>query len=96
MPSTAACLRLTVSALMYTRGSGKPISPQPSGSPQGQMFRKQAGTAMWSLDVLDRLSAHDGTPVPDLLRGADHAVGRPLAARRAAHLGGAQTVITVG
>ncbi|AVI00284.1 hypothetical protein C5L38_35110 (plasmid) [Streptomyces sp. WAC00288] len=60
------------------------------------MFRKQAGTAMWSLDVLDRLSAHDGTPVPDLLRGADHAVGRPLAARRAAHLGGAQTVITVG
>ncbi|MFZ4301952.1 hypothetical protein ACOZE3_29075 [Streptomyces cinereoruber] len=71
-------------------------SPDPVGITQGQVSRKQSGTALWSLDDLDRLSIHYGIPVPDLLCGADHAVRRLPATRRAAHLGGAQTVIAFG
>ncbi|MEU8472814.1 hypothetical protein AB0F30_33890 [Streptomyces sp. NPDC029006] len=47
---------------------------------------------MWSLGGLDRLAAHYGIPVPELLRGVDHAVWLP-AARRAACIGGTQTTL---
>jgi transcriptional regulator with XRE-family HTH domain len=64
------------------------------GITQGQVSRKQGGGAHWSLDDLDRLAAHYRIPVPDLVCGADHAVGRLPAVRRAAHLGGTQTTLT--
>ncbi|MFC8015010.1 helix-turn-helix domain-containing protein [Streptomyces cinereoruber] len=96
MPSTAAYLRLTVSALMYATGERQADLAAGLGITQGQVSRKQGGSALWSLDDLDRLSVHYGIPVPDLLCGADHAVSRLPTARRAAHLGGSQTTITLG
>ncbi|MFC8896641.1 helix-turn-helix domain-containing protein [Streptomyces cinereoruber] len=94
MPSTAAHLRLTVAALLYATGERQADLAAAVGITQGQVSRKQSGTALWSLDDLDRLSVHYGIPVPDLLCGADHAVRRLPVARRAAHLGGTQTAIT--
>ncbi|MFE9413920.1 acyltransferase [Streptomyces sp. NPDC006704] len=63
---------------------------------QGQISRKQGGCARgsnWSLADVDKLSAHYGIPVPDLLSGTDHAVSRLPARRRAATIGGTQTTI---
>ncbi|MEW1700617.1 MULTISPECIES: helix-turn-helix transcriptional regulator [unclassified Streptomyces] len=94
MSSTAAYLRLTVSALMYATGERQADLAAGLRITQGQVSRKQGGTALWSLDDLDRLSAHYGIPVPDLVCGADHAVRHLPAARRAAHIGGTQTTIT--
>ncbi|MEW1699377.1 helix-turn-helix transcriptional regulator [Streptomyces sp. NPDC091278] len=94
MSSTAAYLRLTVTALMYATGERQADVAAGLGITQGQVSRKQSGSAFWSLDDLDRLSAHYGIPVPDLVCGADHAVRRLPAARRAAQLGGTQTTIT--
>ncbi|GGV08162.1 hypothetical protein GCM10010275_55460 [Streptomyces litmocidini] len=87
MPSTAACSRLTVTALIYAMGERQADLAEAVGITQRQVSRKQSGTALWSLDDLDRLSAHYGIPVSDLPRGADHAISRLPAARRAAHLG---------
>jgi transcriptional regulator with XRE-family HTH domain len=64
---------------------------------QGQVSRKQAGSikgSSWTLDDLDRLAAHYGIPVPDLVAGPECAVGRLPAHRRAATIGGTQTLIT--
>ncbi|MEU9057117.1 helix-turn-helix transcriptional regulator [Streptomyces sp. NPDC048384] len=62
---------------------------------QGQVSRKQRGQAIWSLGDIDKLSAHYGVPVPDLLCGPTHAVGKLSHVRLAAVVGGSQEVITV-
>ncbi|MCB5181492.1 helix-turn-helix transcriptional regulator [Streptomyces sp. SMC 277] len=97
MPSTEALLRLTVSALMYATGETQSDLARGLRLSQGQVSRKQAGSdkgSSWTLGDLDRLSAHYGIPVPDLLCGADHAVSRLPTQRRAATVGGLQTTIT--
>ncbi|MFF2527265.1 acyltransferase [Streptomyces liangshanensis] len=93
MTSTEQYLRLTVASLMYATGEDQRTLGAGLRLSQAQISRKQSGRASWLLGDLDRLSAHYGIPVPDLLRGADHAVSRLPAARRAAVIGGAQTVI---
>ncbi|ORT53316.1 acyltransferase [Streptomyces sp. CB03238] len=97
MSSTERHLRLTVAALMYAAGETQADLGRGLGLSQGQVSRKQAGGSggsSWSLRDLDRLSAHYGIPVPDLLRGADHAVRLLPTPRRAATVGGTQTTIT--
>ncbi|MFF8868006.1 helix-turn-helix domain-containing protein [Streptomyces sp. NPDC015139] len=94
MPRTARHLRLTVAALMYATGETQTDLGRGLGLSQGQISRKQAGTTAWSLAALDRLAAHYGIPAPELLRGADHAVGLLPAARRAACIGATQTTLT--
>ncbi|MEU3423611.1 helix-turn-helix transcriptional regulator [Streptomyces murinus] len=97
MPSTAGYLRLTVAALMFATGETQADLAQGLKLSQGQVSRKQSGGAKgssWSLDDLDKLSAHYGIPVPELLRGADHAVRLLPAARRAECIGGTQTTLT--
>lgn len=97
MPSTAAHLRLTVAALMFATSETQADLAQGLGLSQGQVSRKQAGGtkgSSWSLDDLDKLSAHYGIPAPELLRGSDHAVNLLPAARRAECIGGTQTTIT--
>lgn len=95
MSSTEQQLRLTVAALMYATGEDQRALGQGLRLSQAQVSRKQSGRSVWSLRDLDRLSAHYGIPVPDLLRGADCAVQRLPAVRRAAVIGGTQPVITV-
>lgn len=98
MPSTEALLRLTVTALMYATGETQADLGRGLRLSQGQVSRKQSGSekgSSWTLTDLDRLSAHYGIPVPDLLCGADHAVTRLPVRRRAATVGGLQTTITL-
>ncbi|MGW5531713.1 acyltransferase [Streptomyces xanthochromogenes] len=93
MPSTEVNLRLTVAALMYATGETQTDLGRGLRLSQGQVSRKQSGAAggsSWTLTDLDRLSAHYGIPVPDLLSGAEHAVSRLPARRRAATIGGTQ------
>ncbi|MFE2601703.1 helix-turn-helix domain-containing protein [Streptomyces sp. NPDC059396] len=94
MTSTERQLRLTVAALMYATGEHQRDLGHGLKLSQAQVSRKQSGRAVWSLADLDRLAAHYEIPVPDLLCGADHAVSRLPARRRAAVIGGTQSVIT--
>ncbi|WP_456340293.1 hypothetical protein [Streptomyces microflavus] len=61
-----------------------PTGAQPVGNApaalQTWISRKLSGAATWALDDLDRLSAHYGTPVPDLVAGVDRAIHCPPAA----------------
>ncbi|WP_326594524.1 helix-turn-helix domain-containing protein [Streptomyces sp. NBC_01803] len=93
MSSTERDLRVTVAALMFATGETQTDLGAAIGLAQAQVSRRQAGTTPWTLADVDRLAAHYGIPVPDLLAGADHAVRRLPAHRRAATLGGTQTVI---
>ncbi|MGD9482892.1 helix-turn-helix domain-containing protein [Streptomyces sp. TRM70308] len=93
MTPTERTLLLTVAALMYATGETQADLGRGLGLSQGQISRKQGGKSLWTLADLDGLSAHYGIPVPDLLCGADHAVARLPARRRAAVLGGTQTLI---
>ncbi|MFL4497358.1 helix-turn-helix domain-containing protein [Streptomyces sp. VTCC 41912] len=98
MRSTEQHLRLTVAALMYATGETQADLGRGLGLSQGQVSRKQSGGgtrgSAWSLADLDRLAAHYGIPVPELLRGADHAIRQLPAVRRAATIGGTQATIT--
>jgi hypothetical protein len=85
-------LRVTVAALMFAVGETQADLGRGIGLAQAQVSRRQAGTTAWSLADLDRLAAHFGIPVPDLLAGTDHAVRLLPAHRRAAALGGTPAV----
>ncbi|MFJ9310755.1 acyltransferase [Streptomyces cyaneofuscatus] len=84
MPSTEATLRLTVAALMRLTGERQTDLAAVIRISQTPISRKQSGAATWTLDNLDRLSAHYGIPVPDLVAGI-----QCLPARRRAPLVGA-------
>ncbi|MFD5728453.1 helix-turn-helix domain-containing protein [Streptomyces sp. NPDC058368] len=60
---------------------------------QAQVSRKQSGSAPWTLAEVDRLSAHYGIPVCDLLAGVDRAVHCLPARRYAPAPGAAQLTI---
>ncbi|WP_329224266.1 helix-turn-helix transcriptional regulator (plasmid) [Streptomyces sp. NBC_01485] len=97
MSSTEAYLRVTVTALMYATGETQADLGRGLGLSQGQVSRKQGGGpkgSSWTLGDLDKLSRHYGIPVPELLRGADHAVRLLPAVRRAAVVSGIQTTIS--
>lgn len=80
MPSTEQTLRLTVAALMRLTGEHQADLAAGLGLNQTQISRRQAGTATWTLANVDKLSAHYGIPVGDLLVGVDRAVHCPPAA----------------
>ncbi|WP_335939987.1 acyltransferase [Streptomyces sp. PTD5-9] len=88
-------LRITVAALMRACGENQTVLAVGLRLTQGQVSRKQTGRAAWSLGDIDRLSVHYGVPVPDLLCGPTHAVGKLSPRRIAAVIGGSQEVITV-
>ncbi|MCZ4103548.1 helix-turn-helix domain-containing protein, partial [Streptomyces sp. H39-C1] len=84
MSSTEAVLRMTVAALMRATGERQDDLGRGLRLSQAQVSRKQSGRSMWSLTDLDRLSAHYGVAVPDLLCGMDHAVNKLSPRRRTA------------
>ncbi|MEI7030698.1 helix-turn-helix transcriptional regulator [Streptomyces pratensis] len=90
MPSTEGTLWLTVAALMHLTGERQADLAAGLGLNQTQISRKQAGTTAWSLADVDKLSAHYGIPVGDLLVGVDRAVHCLPAGRRAPAPGAAQ------
>ncbi|WP_052391613.1 helix-turn-helix domain-containing protein [Streptomyces sp. NRRL B-24484] len=93
--TTEGLLRLSVAALMRATGEQQRDLAAGLGLSQSQVSRKQSGMSSWSLDDLDRLAAHYGVPVLDLLSGPTEAVRRLPAARLTAALGGTQSVIAV-
>ncbi|WP_331720731.1 helix-turn-helix domain-containing protein [Streptomyces sp. NBC_01174] len=95
MSSTEQHLRVTIAALMYATGEDQRTLGAGLGLSQAQISRKQSGHASWSLANLDRLATHYELSVIDLLAGADHAVSRLPAHRRALAIGGRQTVLAV-
>ncbi|MFI9019481.1 helix-turn-helix domain-containing protein [Streptomyces griseus] len=95
MSSTEQHLRVTVAALMYATGEDQRALAMGVGLTQPQISRKQGGHAAWSLADVDRLAAHYGMAPIDLLCGADHAVSRLPADRRASVVGGTQTVLAI-
>lgn len=94
MPSTEQTLRLTIAALMHLTGERQADLAEGLGLSQTQISRKQFGTAAWSLADVDKLSAHYGIPVGDLLVGVDRAIHCLPARRRAPMPGAAQLTIT--
>ncbi|MFE9853387.1 hypothetical protein ACFYPN_31995 [Streptomyces sp. NPDC005576] len=84
-----AAERAELTTLTPARPAAAPLTSGIALS-QTQISRKQSGAASWSLADIDRLSAHYGIPVPDLLAGVDRAVHCLPARRRAPAPGAAQ------
>ncbi|MEU8489512.1 acyltransferase [Streptomyces sp. NPDC048641] len=84
---TEDLLRLTVTALMSRTGERQGDLAAALGQAQAQVSRKQNGKQHWTLEDVDRLAAHYGLGVLDLLAGPTHAV-TALASSR--HAGGVQ------
>ena len=72
-PHTSARLRAGVTALMQATGQTQSDLAQALGVDQTQVSRRQTGRAAWTLDDCDRLAAHFGIGVLDLLAGPEHA-----------------------
>ncbi|MDJ0345527.1 helix-turn-helix transcriptional regulator [Streptomyces sp. H10-C2] len=93
--SSEQTLRVTVAALMRATGENQTSLARGLRVTQGAISRKQVGRSAWSLGDVDRLSAHYGVPVPDLLCGPTHAVEQLPHVRRAAIVGGSQQVLSI-
>ncbi|WP_192583629.1 helix-turn-helix domain-containing protein [Streptomyces albicerus] len=81
--SLAERLRVTVAALLHATGESQASLAGVLGVTQGQVSRRQSGTAAWSLDDCDVLAAHYGIDVLDLLAGPSRACEELPDARRA-------------
>ncbi|MCX4821191.1 helix-turn-helix domain-containing protein [Streptomyces sp. NBC_01142] len=75
-------LQLTVAALMHATGDSQSELAGALGLTQTQVSRRQAGRTAWTLDDCDRLAAHFGLPVLDVLAGPTRACELLSAARR--------------
>ncbi|MCY0923442.1 helix-turn-helix domain-containing protein [Streptomyces sp. H27-G5] len=89
--STEEMLRVTVTAITHRTGEQQADVAAALGLTQSQISRRQRGLASWTLADCDRLAAHWGMPVLDLLAGPTHALTRLPADRVAA--GGTQTLL---
>lgn len=81
--SLAERVRVTVAALMHASGDSQERLAGVLGVTQAQVSRRQSGTAAWSLEDCDRLAAHYGIDVLDLLAGPSQACDALPDARRA-------------
>ncbi|WP_327293504.1 MULTISPECIES: helix-turn-helix domain-containing protein [unclassified Streptomyces] len=84
--STEETLRVTVTALAHRTGEQQSALAAALGLTQSQVSRRQSGKAAWTLTDCDRLAAHWGMPVLDLLAGPTHALAK-LPADRIANAG---------
>ncbi|MEV7834948.1 helix-turn-helix domain-containing protein [Streptomyces subrutilus] len=89
--STEETLRVTVTAITHRTGEQQADVAAALGLTQSQVSRRQRGLASWTLADCDRLAAHWGMPVLDLLAGPTHALTRLPADRVAAD--GQQTLL---
>ncbi|MEU6284945.1 helix-turn-helix transcriptional regulator [Streptomyces sp. NPDC047028] len=62
-------VRAAVAALMHTTGDSQASLAAVLGVSQGQVSRRQSGTAAWSLDDCELLAVHYGIDVLDLFAG---------------------------
>ncbi|WP_431031779.1 helix-turn-helix domain-containing protein [Streptomyces sp. P6-2-1] len=71
--SLSARLRASVATLMYLTGQSQRDLAGVLGISQGQVSRRQSGTAAWSLEQCEKLAAHWGIDALDLLAGPGRA-----------------------
>ncbi|MFE6869622.1 helix-turn-helix domain-containing protein [Kitasatospora sp. NPDC057692] len=95
MSATENLLRATVAALLRATGESQEDLARGLGFSQAQVSRKLSGGSAWAVADLDRLSTHYGIAVVDLVVGPTHALKLLPVSRRAAVVGGTQTVITI-
>lgn len=86
-------VRAAVAALMYVTGESQATVAEALGVTQGQVSRRQSGSATWSLDDCDVLAGHFGIAALDLLAGPTRACQALPDARRTARM--ARTARTV-
>jgi hypothetical protein len=67
--TTLQTLRQTVAVLMAGADEGQGDLGRALRLSQGQISRKQSGASMWTLDDCDKLAAHYGLTVSQLLAG---------------------------
>ncbi|MET7368702.1 helix-turn-helix domain-containing protein [Streptomyces sp. NPDC005566] len=91
--STEAMLRATVTAIAHRTGEQQSDLAAALGLTQSQISRRQHGRAAWTLQDCDRLAAHWGMPVLDLLAGPTHALAKLPADRTTGD--GAQTLLPI-
>nr|WP_093808367.1 helix-turn-helix domain-containing protein [Streptomyces sp. Ncost-T6T-1] len=72
--STEEALRATVTAIAHRTGEQQADIAAALGLTQSQISRRQRGLAAWTLSDCDRLAAHWGIPVLDLLAGPTRAL----------------------
>ncbi|MFD7425789.1 hypothetical protein ACFV6Z_01780 [Streptomyces sp. NPDC059818] len=89
--STEETLRVTVAAIAHRTGEQQSVLAGALGLTQGQVSRRQRGIASWTLTDCDRLAAHWGMSVLDLLAGPTHALTKLPADR--IPTGGQQTLV---
>ncbi|MEU3564580.1 helix-turn-helix transcriptional regulator [Kitasatospora sp. NPDC006786] len=94
MGTSEGLLRDTIAALLRATGGSQADLALGLGLSQAQVSRKLGGRHGWAVADLDRLSAHYGIAVVDLVVGPTHAL-KLLPDKRRALVGGTQTVITV-
>jgi hypothetical protein len=92
MSSTERGLRITIAALMHATGETQADLGRGIGLGQTQVSRRQAGATPWTLADIDRLAAHYGIAVSDLLAGTDNAVRCLPTDRWATHRRDVETV----
>lgn len=81
--STPRVFRATIAALMDATGETQSQLAAGLRLSQGQISRKQSGRHEWSLSDLDKVSAHYGIAVCDLVAGPEAALSKLPASRRA-------------
>lgn len=86
-------LRVTVTAIAHRTGEQQSDLAAALGLTQSQISRRQHGRAAWTLQDCDRLAAHWGMPVLDLLAGPTHALAKLHADRVTTHA--TQTLIPI-
>lgn len=74
--STEETLRVTVTAIAHRTGEQQSALAAALGLTQSQISRRQRGKAAWTLTDCDRLAAHWGMSVLDLLTGPTHALAK--------------------
>ncbi|MFJ6384655.1 helix-turn-helix domain-containing protein [Kitasatospora sp. NPDC092039] len=92
--STEDLLRATVAALLRATGDSQADLARGLRLSQAQVSRKLGGRNGWAVADLDRLSAHYGIAVVDLVVGPTHAL-KLLPDKRRVLVGGTQTMIAV-
>lgn len=83
MMSTPRAFRATIAALMRATGETQAQLAAGLRLSQGQISRKQAGLHEWSLSDLDKVSAHYGIAVWDLIAGPEVALSKLSTSRQA-------------
>jgi transcriptional regulator with XRE-family HTH domain len=80
--TTPQSFRATITALMHATGETQAQLATGLRLSQGQISRKQSGRHEWSLSDLDKVAAHYGIAVWDLVAGPDVALSKLPESRR--------------